>query len=64
MNLNVGVYLHLSNYALIPMYEKIKSLEFGKALFGRFWLFAGGLWSLGGGLWLFAGGLWSFVVVY
>ena len=63
MRLNVDVYLHLSNSALFPIYEKNKQLGFGKGLFGRLWLFAGDLWSLAGGLWSFAGGLWSFLVV-
>ena len=35
-------------------------MEFGKGLFGRLWLFAGGLRSFVGGLWSFAGGLCSF----
>ena len=63
VRLNVDVYLHLSNSALFPIYEKNKQLGFGKGLFGRLWLFAGDLWSLAGGLWSFAGGLWSFLVV-
>ena len=73
VRLNVDVYLHLSNSALFPIYEKNKQLGFGKGLFGRLWLFAGDLWSLAGGLlsfvvvcWWFVvifGRLWSFVVV-
>ena len=39
-------------------------MEFGKGLFGRVGLFAGGLWSLAGDLWSFASALCSFVMIY
>ena len=46
MKLYIDVYLRLSNSVLFPIYEKKKKkLSFGKGLFGRWWLFAGGLWS-------------------
>ena len=64
VRLNVDVYLHLSNSALFPIYEKNKQLGFGKGLFGRLWLFAGDLWSLAGGLWSFVVVCWSFVVIF
>ena len=42
-------------------------MEFGEGIFGRLWLFTGGLrlfvahlWSFAGDLWSFAGNLWSF----
>ena len=35
-------------------------MEFGKGLFGCFWLFPGVLWSFVGGLSWFAGSLWLF----
>ena len=50
----------MSSYASFPIYKNIKQLEFRKGLFGRLWLFAGGLRSLAVGWWSFAGSLWSF----
>ena len=43
--------------------KKKKKLSFGKGLFGRWWLFAGGLWSFADVSWSFSGSLCWFVVV-
>ena len=43
VKLNLYVYLHLSSSTSFLIYKKSKHLEFGKGLFGRLSLFAGGL---------------------
>ena len=60
MKLNVSDYLHLSIPPCFQFTKKTNNLKFGKVLFGRSWLFTGGLWPLACSLWLFAADLWSF----